>query len=222
MPQLYAWSDTADWSDQPGKTFVRNGYAISVPEQAVLALVDPPSLAAAERDELELLGPPTHILLTCNYHLREAIRHRETWGCTLMVHRLGADGLGGPVDGVLEDGDVLWDTVQVIHLPHVYSPEETAFLVRPDGGALLVGDALCGGRADIGVAEGEVGIFSTAYIDDVEAAYGSLAQLLRLPFETICFGHGSPVRSAPHAALSRFLRRDDLWGERAAADAAQS
>ena len=40
--------------------------------QKILALVDPLVASADEIRALEALGPPTHVLLTCNWHLRNA------------------------------------------------------------------------------------------------------------------------------------------------------
>ena len=206
FPQVWTWSDEAGWSTRPDRTFTRTGYAVELPERDGLLLIDPPGLADGDLARLEPIGRPRFILLTCNDHLREAAAYRERWGAELMVNRVGADSLGVVPDGLLDDGDVLWKTVTAIHLPNVYSPGETAFLVsRPGCRVLFVGDALCGGRDDTGVPDGEIGIFSTAYITDWVAARRSLARLLEFPFDAICFGHGSPVTEAPDLALRRFL-----------------
>lgn len=202
FPLIWTWSDEAVWSTHPDRTFTRTGYAVELPEQGGLLLIDPPGLADDDLDRLELIGRPRFILLTCNDHLREAAAYRERWGAELIVNRIGVDSLGVVPDRLVDDGDVLWDTVTAIHLPDVYSPGETAFLVS---GVLFVGDALCGGRDDIGVPDGEIGIFSTAYITDWGAARRSLARMLEFPFGAICFGHGSPVTEGPDLALRRFL-----------------
>ena len=111
------------------------------------------------------------------------------------------------IDGTFESGDRLWDAVEVIHIPHVGWGEETAFLVEQEKGLLIVGDAVCGGRADIGVPEGEIGIFTNQLeaIPDRQKARNSLMGLMEYPFDAICFAHGSPIRHRAKAALQRFL-----------------
>ena len=101
---------------------------------------------------------------------------------------------------------------EVIHIPHVGWTEETAFLVQQENGLLIVGDAVCGGRADIGISEGEIGIFTNQLeaISDRRKARNSLVGLMEYPFDTICFAHGSPIRHQAKAALQRFLNTNEL------------
>ena len=70
-----------------------------------------------------------------------------------------------------------------------------------------MGDAVCGGRADIGVPEGEIGIFPNQLesIPNCQKARDSLIDLMEHPFDAICFAHGSPIRHQAKAALQRFL-----------------
>jgi hypothetical protein len=206
LPGFYTWFDAVSWSDRSGRAFERNGLAVHLPEAGVLALIDPPGMGPRSIGFLERLGPPTHVLLTCNWHTRESEAFRERWGCETWINELGLETAETEITGTFRHGDLLWDEIEVIHLPHVYWPEETVFYIRGQS-ALVVGDALCGGRIDIGVADGEIGIFTTRHIVDVEAARLTLTRLLDLPFATIFFGHGAPVLHDPHGALRRFLKR---------------
>lgn len=207
-PGFYTWSDTASWSDRPEKTFERTGFAAHLPEAGVLALIDPPRLSEQAAGDLERLGPPTHVLLTCNWHLRESEVCRERWGCKLWINELGLASAEAAMDGTFMHGDLLWGAIDVIHLPHVYWPEETAFFVRDGSSVLVVGDALCGGREDTGVPDGEIGTFSTRHIVDTKMARLTLMRLLEVPCATMCFGHGAPVLEDSHGALRRFLERE--------------
>lgn len=208
LPGFYTWSDAAPWSGRPGKTFRRTGFAAHLPEAGVLALIDPPGLSDRVVEDLQRLGPPTHVLLTCNWHLRESEACRERWGCELWVNELGLAAAETEIDGMFRNGDLLWGAIDVVHLPHVYWPEETAFFIRGESSVLVIGDALCGGREDIGVPDGEIGIFTTRHMVDGKAVRLTLTRLLEIPYVAICFGHGAPVLDNPHGVLSRFLQRE--------------
>ncbi|MGD0272315.1 MAG: hypothetical protein ABSB96_01065 [Gaiellaceae bacterium] len=208
LPGFYTWSDAATWSGRPGKTFKRSGFAVPLPHAGVLALIDPPGLSDRVVDELERLGPPTHVILTCNWHLRESEACRKRWDCELRINELGSATAETEIDGTFRHGDRLWDAIDVIHLPHVYWPEETAFFIAGESSVLVIGDALCGGREDIGVPNGEIGIFSIRHIADTKAARQTLMGLLEIPCAAICFGHGAPVLDDAHGALHRFLKRE--------------
>ena len=79
--------------------------------------------------------------------------------------------------------------------------------MKQEKGLLIVGDAVCGGRADIGVPEGEIGIFTNQLeaISDRQKARKSLMGLMDYPFDAICFAHGTSIRHQAKAALQRFL-----------------
>ena len=118
------------------------------------------------------------------------------------------------IDGALQDGDLLWDLVEVIHLPDAHSfPEETAYLVKEEGGVLILGDAVCGGRRDMGIPDGEISIpvSFAKYIADIEKTRFSLQKLLAYPFEKVCFAHGTPVLQSPKLIFKRFLENNEIW-----------
>ncbi len=206
----HLYGDVYYWTERHGKpetTYDWNSYAIRIDRANVLALVDPLPLTDAEIRQIEEIGTPTHILLTCNWHLRESEVYRQRWGCKIYLNALGLAEVETAIDGTFEGGDRLWDAVEVIHIPHVGWTGETAFLVGQEQGLLIVGDAVCGGRADIGVPEGEIGIFPNQLesIPDCQKARDSLMGLMEYPFGAICFAHGSPIRHRAKAALQRFI-----------------
>ena len=206
----HLYGDVYYWTERHGKpetTNYWNSCAIRIDSANVLALVDPLPLTDAEIGQIEEIGTPTHILLTCNWHLRESEVYRQRWGCKIYLNALGLAEAETTIDGTFEGGDRLWDAVEVIHIPHVGWTGETAFLVGQEQGLLIVGDAVCGGRADIGVPEGEIGIFPNQLesIPDCQKARDSLMGLMEHPFDAICFAHGSPIRHQAKAALQRFI-----------------
>ncbi len=206
----HLYGDVYYWTEPHGKPetpYDWNSYAIRIDQANVLALVDPLPLTDTEIRQIEAVGAPTHILLTCNWHLREGEIFRERWGCEIYLNALGLPETETTIDGTFRGGDRLWDTVEVIDIPHSGWTEETAFLVEQEKGLLIVGDAACGGRADIGVPEGEISIFTNQLeaISDREKARNSLMGLTAYPFDAICFAHGTPIRHQAKAALQRFL-----------------
>jgi hypothetical protein len=226
IPGVFTLKDHASWTGAHSR---RTGYAVHLPQAGVLALIDPPPLPDEECIQLEALAPPTHVLLTCNWHLRGADAHRERWGCKILIHEAGLAVPETTFDGSFRTGDTLWDAVTVAqHITEFGWPEEAAFLLRtqsvlhPPHQALFVGDAVCGGRNDIGLPDGEVGqytLFSRSpeqiqkLIPDLLKARAALERLLTLEFDVLAFGHGAPVLRDPHGAVRRFLGRDDVWGE---------
>ena len=209
----HLYGDVYHWIERHGKlqtTYDWNSCAIRIDWANILALVDPLPLTDGEIRQIEEIGTPTHILLTCNWHLRESEIYRQRWGCKIYLNALGLSEAETTIDGTFKGGDLLWDAVEVIHIPHVGWTEETAFLVGQEQGLLIVGDAVCGGRADIGVPEGEIGIFPNQFesIPDRQKARNSLMNLMEYPFDAICFAHGSPIRHQAKAALQRFIDAD--------------
>ncbi len=206
----HLYGDVYYWTERHGNpqtTYDWNSYAIRIEQSNVLALVDPLPLTDAEIRQIEEIGTPTHILLTCNWHLREGEIYRKRWGCKIFLNALGLSEAETTIDGTFEGGDRLWDAVRVIHIPHVGWEEETGFLVEQAQGLLIVGDVICGGRADIGVPDGKIGIFTNQLeaISDRRKARDSLMGLMEYPFDAICFAHGTPIRHQAKAALQRFL-----------------
>ena len=206
----HLYGDVYYWAERHGKPetpYDWNSYAIRIDQANVLALVDPLPLTDGEIRQIEEIGTPTHILLTCNWHLREGEIYRQRWGCEIYLNALGLPQTETTIDGTFKDGDRLWEAIDVIHIPYAGWTEETAFLVKQGAGLLIMGDAVCGGRADIGVPEGEIGIFTNQLeaISDRQKARNSLMGLMAYPFDAICFAHGTPIRHQAKAALQRCL-----------------
>ncbi|MBI3973855.1 MAG: hypothetical protein HY332_21465 [Chloroflexi bacterium] len=210
---VFGWTAHVPSSSRPGVTYAFNDFALALPEAGGVELVDAPPLTEEECEQLERLGTPTHVLLTCEWHTRAAARHRERWSCRVLMHEAGVAKAEVPIDGVLEDGALLWDAVRVIHLPDVYHPEEVALLVEATRPApcLIVGDALSGGREDQGIPDGEVALHAPRYVADFTKAHASLSRLPELPFDAVGFGHGRPVLVGGRAAVERCLRSEVAW-----------
>ena len=166
----HLYGDVYYWTErhgQPETTYDWNSCAIRIDRANVFALVDPLPLTDAEIRQIEEIGTPTHLLLTCNWHLREGEIYRERWGCKIYLNALGLSEAETTIDGTFKGGDRLWDTVEVIHIPHAgVEGRDRVSGESKRQGLLIVGDGVCGGRADIGVPEGEIGIFTNQLSSD--------------------------------------------------------
>ncbi|MEM6992273.1 MAG: hypothetical protein AAF721_17310 [Myxococcota bacterium] len=167
-------------------------------------------MSADDERDLELLGSPTHIILTCDYHERACSGFRARWGCKTLIHERQVASAECEWDGLLRHGDLIWEGVEVIRVPDVRFAEELSFFVRADK-ALIVGDLLSGGRRDRGIAAGQLGIAAPELCVDLDKARQSLGHLLSLPFEILCFGHGSPIRTGARDVLRRYVESDAVW-----------
>ncbi len=203
------------WSEIHGaarnEPYLWNSYVIQVKDRDVLILVDPLPLSAEELRAVEEIGTPTHILLTCNWHLRESQAFRQKWGCEVWLHQEGLKDSEVPVDGTLQGKEFLWDLIQVIHIPDVHYVEEVAFLVKGEGNTMIVGDLVCGGRKDRSVPDGELWINASEYIFDLLNARNSLRKLSEYSFERLCFGHGTPITRLAKDVFNEFIENDGAW-----------
>ncbi|MEK7764877.1 MAG: GrpB family protein [bacterium] len=175
--------------------------------EGALALVDPLPLSDAAMAELEAAGPPREIFLTSAWHVRDTERLRRRWGCRVRAHELGAGRIETAIDETVRDGDPAWGTARACHLPFVYCPEETGLLITSEPPVLIIGEALCGPRTDIGIPVGEIGIYPTRPIADLPATAAMFRRLLDLPFGVLGFCHGKAVTVDPRGALERFVTR---------------
>lgn len=204
------------WSEIHGaarnEPYPWNSFVIRKNHRDGLVLVDPLPLPAEDEREIEALGNPAHILLTCEYHLRESESFRDHWGCDIRIHAAGAEYCEAKIDDTFQDGDLLWDRIEVIHIPDAYHSDEVAFLVRGDGNTMIVGDAVCGGRKDRGVPDGEIWINAPEYVvADLSDTRESLWKLSGHSFEKMAFGHGSPILRAAGDRFTAFLEDEEAW-----------
>ncbi len=204
------------WSEIHGaardELYLWNSYLIQVKDRDILVLVDPLPLCDEGVRQVEEIGTPTHIILTCNWHLRDSRAFKEKWGCEILLYENHVQEAEIEFEGILQDGDVLWDLVEVVRVPDVRHREEVSFYLIPDS-VLIVGDLMSGGRKDCGIPDGELGFKDPAYLVDLAKARLSLKALLHLEFDALCFGHGTPILSGAKEVLKRFVECDTTWEE---------
>jgi hypothetical protein len=198
--KLYRWSEK---HGRPGTQYEWHSYALTIRPDLIL-LIDPLAPSAAVCQELEALGIPTHILLTCLWHTRAAEALRQRWGCKVLLNENGVARSEMEVDETFQPPCRLWDRIDLLPLGRLSWPEEVAVRFEQH---LLVMDGLVGGRADLQIAEGEVGIhpnrFAMGHIPDMNRARELILELAEPPLKEMHFGHGAPVRQNAAAALRK-------------------
>jgi len=203
------------WSEPHGKGTLRydwHSYFLRI-APAQIVVVDPLPATEGVLREIELIGVPRHIVLTCNWHTRAAQQFRELWGCRVLLNERGLIQKEIEVDETFHAGDRLWDSLGLISMAALSWPEEVAIVFE---NVLLVLDALVGARPDLAIEDGEIGIhpnrFSMGHIGDDLAAKTAILNLANTRMNEIHFGHGSPVLTRPDLALKRLAENPRYWG----------
>ena len=139
-----------------------------------------------------------------------ALKFRHRWGCKILLHEYQVNESECEYDGTFRDRELLWDLVEIIRVPDVRFREEVSFFITEDS-ALVIGDLVSGGRKDIGIPDGEIGIPGPEYYVDLGKARNSLRELLALPFSLMCFAHGTPITSGAKEVLRQYVENDAVW-----------
>ena len=158
-------------------------------------LIDPIPLTPPLLAELFHAQPPIAIVLTNGNHSRAAAEYRRQFSLPIFAHPDAHPHLEFPVDHLLTDAEVLWDSLTIITLPGA-APGEVAIL-SPHG--LHLGDAL------IHLPSTGLAILPDQYCENASTLRSSLEKLLRFSFEILTFAHGPPILIQPRNRLAHLL-----------------
>jgi hypothetical protein len=171
-----------------------DAYAVVADGRSVL--IDP--LPLVERT-LPRLGAVDAICLTGSFHQRAAWRYRRLLGVKVLAPR-GAKNLEERPDVWYARGDRLPGGLRAIHAPGPTEAHYVFHLARGRG-ALFCSDALMHvGRS--------VRFIPSKYHDNPALTRRSVERLLKLPFSTLCFNHGSPIVRGAKSAIRDAFRVD--------------
>lgn len=207
-PVLYRYRELH--GAERGEPYDWNSYVFHLPDANVLALIDPLEPLDRTIADIEALGTPTHILLTCEWHLRNGSALRDLWGAEILVNQAEAGRYKITLNRTFDTGDRLWGCVDTVYLDRGFYPE-TSLLVRSARNVLIIGDILSGGRLDQQIPKEQIGNIAPQYIPDLVVCRNDLRQLLDLEFDRIYFGHGDPVTTNAKNKLRAYLDSDDVW-----------
>lgn len=193
------------WSVEHGKVDERyywNSYVLKLEDNALL-IVDPLPSDDELKQNIESVGKPQSILLTCNYHSRDAANLARRWDVKISLNEKGKGAEDISIDRYFHSEESIWKGVQLIDVSPLSWSEEVAIVF---GKKLLILDALVGGRRDLGIEKGSVGIhpnrFLMGHVANLERAKAKLAELAELEVCEMHFGHGYPVLSDVESALA--------------------
>lgn len=209
MPQLFTWAEIHGASRN--QVYNWNSFLVQDGSNSVRVLIDPLPLSVDEIQQIDRLGTPTHLMLTCAYHERSLTEFKRKWDCQILVHENQVDEVKFTFDDTFADRDMLWDLLEVVRVPNVRHREEVCFYLKNHKGALIIGDLLSGGRRDSGILDGKVGFNAPEYLVGLAEARLSLRVLLNFEFNLMCFGHGSPVVRDAKDVLRHFIESDAIW-----------
>ncbi len=197
LPGIYTWP----WlSPRHGYDF--NGYAFKSSEG--LIVIDPAIMQDSDRNELQNLGTPAHIILTNKDHERMAYEIRDRFGAKIHIHKDDAPLLKQSPDHKFDDGDIVPGNLRAINVANNKSPGETALLLLRGKGILFIGDAI------IGWPEGEFSLLPTDKYKDPQRAKESIRVLLDYDYDTVLVGDGESVLEGGKEAIGRFLTRENV------------
>ena len=154
MPHLFTWAEIHGASLNQGYNW--NSFLVQDESRNIRALIDPLPLSASEIQQIDELGGPTHLMLTCAYHERNLTEFKRRWDCEVLLHENQVHEVEFAFNDTFADRDVLWNLVEVVRVPNVRHREEVCFYLKPHGGVLIMGDLLSGGRKDSGIPDGKL------------------------------------------------------------------
>ena len=76
---------------------------------------------------------------------------------------------------------------------------------------MVIGDLICGGRADRDIPDGSIWINAPELSVDLRKARVSLGDLQKHDFSRMVFGHGTPVTDKAKDVLRAFVESDAVW-----------
>ena len=170
--------------------------AHAVVENGRVVLIDPLPL---EDTALKRLGSIEAICLTAKCHQRSTWRYRKQFGVKVYAPE-GVRPMKEEADVFYRAGEILPGGLQAIHMP---GPENIhyGFLLARVPGVFFCPDLLMHGK-------GKLEFVPAEFHDDPATTRESVRRLLELRFSVLCFNHGAPITSEPHAALREVLKRE--------------
>jgi glyoxylase-like metal-dependent hydrolase (beta-lactamase superfamily II) len=163
--------------------------AIRTPDGFVL--IDPVRLEEQAIERIVGEDKVVAVLLTNGNHLRGSLYEKERLDVPICAPN-GAQGII-PVDRVVSDGELLWETLRAIALPGG-SPGETAYHAP---GVVVIGDAV--------INLDGLQVLPEKYCADLPLLINSLRALRALPFDIACFAHGLPIIGKAREKLAKIL-----------------
>jgi glyoxylase-like metal-dependent hydrolase (beta-lactamase superfamily II) len=175
------------WSVFSGEKQVNfNGYVLKTEDG--LVIIDPPSSEALVIRKIQSLGHPVAILLTNRDHERASAAVKNQLNIPVMCHEMDAPLLEIAPDNTFQEGEFLFNSLEVIHLSNQKSPGECV-LYQAAERRLFLGDAL------IHKAGGQLSMLPNDKYSNVKLARQGLTRLQTFADEIdrVLVGDGEPI-----------------------------
>jgi len=195
LPGVFTWA----WPS-PEKKLDFNGWYLKAADGH--AIVDPPPCEESVFAAIEEMGELKAILLTNKDHTRRAEEFAERLRVPILIHSADAPLVSSSVriGGLFRHGDELPGGLEAVRVADAKSPGECAFLLRR-ANAIIIGDALIGNPA------GQLTMLPPAKFPDFDKAREGVRAILKLPFDGVLVGDGTPIPRGGRKALEEFLNR---------------
>lgn len=161
-------------------------------------LVDPIPLEDEVLAELVGEGSIAGIIVTNANHLRAASHFAQRFSVPIFARSQSILNEPWPDFREVGDGGSIGDELRVIGVDGA-APAEIVLYHMPNGGTLVVGDAL------INFEPYGFNFLPGKYCSNEEEMWRSLRKLLAAPAERMLFAHGTPLTSHAHDRLQRLL-----------------
>jgi glyoxylase-like metal-dependent hydrolase (beta-lactamase superfamily II) len=193
-------SNIAIWHDyDPGVK--AECYSTSLTTSEGMYLIDPIPLEKRVLDELIGSDRVAGIVVTSSNHHRISAQFAEQFSAPIFAHReTSLDKMPGKSRNIA-DGDEICDGLRVIGIEGAV-PGEIILLYAPDGGTLIVGDAL------INFEPYGFTFLPAKYCSNEKEMRRSLRKLLGYKAQRILFAHGTPILSGVSDRLRGLLGSD--------------
>ena len=173
-----------------------NGFYVQLPDDALF--IDPPPLSPEDLLWIEKEKRPAMIILTNKDHRRVSEELRERFKAPIWIHKLDEPLLEVRADRTYSNGEKILDELEIVHLPDMKSPGESALYWKKRG-VLILGDAL------IGKVQGALNLLPAEKFADISKAFESVKKLEELEFEMILVGDGEPILANAKTVLQKFI-----------------
>ena len=193
FPGIFTWSHFSQ-----EKQIEFNGWCIPSKEGSII--IDPPQCPESTLDEIDQFGDVKSIILTNKDHVRRAEEFAGRFRAPILIHQADAPLVSVRIGGLFKQGDELPGGLEPWRINDAKSPGECVLLHRA-AGALIVGDAL------IGKPAGQLNLLPAAKYADVAKAREGIRFLLKLAFDAVLVGDGTPIVKGGRKAVEEFLAR---------------
>lgn len=192
----------------PGNMYV-------VKDESAVVVIDPIRLNRRDQEMVDGIGTPTDAIILGPNHERDTVAYQKRFGLRVWANRKLFSRIGIGVNTFFESGDALPAGLLPIDMPGTFHGE-TVLHHPPNGGVLLVGDAIFNLQNEdlnaglklvgpLGLVPLGVRTMPRLFMDDPVLARESYRKLLECDFEGILVSHGQPILSDARNVLESLI-----------------